>query len=569
MMKRVTLLASIVTFLILLAPFYVSAQLRGEHVRSFETTAKINKDGTVDIKEIIVYDFNGLERHGIYRDIPYIKTNNEGKKFRMEIDSISVTDLEGNEHQFTRKEENGYLKLRIGNSNLTVTGLKTYIVSYRVSGALTYFSDHDELYWNMTGNSWEVPIAGAKAEVILPDPMPSGNITAACFTGYQGSSNSYCDLTVSEKEVAAVTKNILSSREGMTMVVGFPKNTVAVLEPKEVVGFFDTLFGKIILTLIIIISVIAAVAWYIIYPLWVPVKWYLTGRDPETREGMVTAWFEPPKTEAGRLLTPAETGALIDENVHLRDVSATIVHLAQRSYLKIVEKKKNDFYLTKTKEYAGDQSLLPFETHLLKGLFTKKDEIHLKDAELYGTVQEVEKMIYEQLVENKFFPHNPQSVRTFYTIMAGIAGVTFNLPLLFVSLVFGRHMPKKTLTGAKTANFAQSLKNFLGSQERQLEFQAKNQVFFEKLLPYAVAFGVEKIWANRFKDINMTPPDWYQGYDSHIAFTSGYLIGRLNSSFTSFRSSATPTRSSSGFSSGFSGGGFSGGGGGGGGGGSW
>jgi uncharacterized membrane protein len=94
-------------------------------------------------------------------------------------------------------------------------------------------------------------------------------------------------------------------------------------------------------------------------------------------------------------------------------------------------------------------------------------------------------------------------------------------------------------------------------------------MFFEKLLPYAVAFGVEKVWAGRFKDIKLHNPDWYQSYDNR-AFTTAYFLGSMNSSFSNFRTSATPTRSSSGFSSGFSsGGGFSGGGGGGGGGGSW
>ena len=92
---------------------------------------------------------------------------------------------------------------------------------------------------------------------------------------------------------------------------------------------------------------------------------------------------------------------------------------------------------------------------------------------------------------------------------------------------------------------------------------------FEKLLPYAVAFGVEKIWAERFKDIDIKPPDWYEGKDMTV-FNSVIFASSLGRSLSSFRSSATPTTSSKGFSSGFSsGGGFSGGGGGGGGGGSW
>jgi len=92
-------------------------------------------------------------------------------------------------------------------------------------------------------------------------------------------------------------------------------------------------------------------------------------------------------------------------------------------------------------------------------------------------------------------------------------------------------------------------------------------MMFEKLLPYAIAFGVEKVWAKRFQDLNIGQPDWYQGASPGI-LNSYVFVNSLNSSMKSFKMATTPTRSSSGFSSGF-GGGFSGGGGGGGGGGSW
>lgn len=118
-----------------------------------------------------------------------------------------------------------------------------------------------------------------------------------------------------------------------------------------------------------------------------------------------------------------------------------------------------------------------------------------------------------------------------------------------------------------TNSCALSLKRFLISQERKLAFQAKNQMMFEKLLPYAIAFGVEKIWAERFKDISLKNPDWYEGHGAS-SFNSMILVNSLSHSYTGIARAATPTSSSSGFSSGFSGG-SSGGGGGGGGGGSW
>jgi uncharacterized membrane protein len=314
--------------------------------------------------------------------------------------------------------------------------------------------------------------------------------------------------------------------------------------------------------------------------LWLPFKWYKDGRDPSTRDarsgqvpsGPVTASFDPPTLD-GRKLTPAESGALIDEDVNVRELAATIVHLAQRGYFTIVEKKKKDFELIKSNDPASNAELLPFEEKLITGLFKGKTEIRLKDKHLSTLMNSVEDMIYEQQMSNKYFANNPKSVRKAYAVITGIALFTFNILLAISAGFFGRIMPRKTLVGKEAAHRAVSLKSFLESQERQLKFQAETtlpagrQVMFEKLLPYAIAFGVEKVWADRFKNLSLKDVNWYQTSSSD-ALTAGMLTSNLQSSFApSFKSAATPS-TSSGFSSGMSGG-SSGGGGGGGGGGSW
>lgn len=164
-----------------------------------------------------------------------------------------------------------------------------------------------------------------------------------------------------------------------------------------------------------------------------------------------------------------------------------------------------------------------------------------------------------------FFAKDPSRTRVFYGVMAFLGFMTINVQLALVAILFGLHMARKTELGAGAAAVGRSLKNFLSSQERQLTFQANKQIMFERLLPFAVAYGVEKIWADRFKDINLKQPTWYSS--THVGvFNSAVFMSSLNSSLKSVSVASQPTRSSSG--SGFSGG-FSGGGGGGGGGGSW
>jgi len=590
-MKKILFSFLTLSLLFLLTPLHVKA----EYIQSFESQININKDGTIDVNETIVYDFADLQKHGIYRNIPYIRENKDGK-FILEVGNISITDEQGNKYNYKKSDENQNIILKIGDANKTITGVHIYVISYKVKGALTYFSEHDELYWNVNGNEWDVAMDNVKATVIFPEPILSENLKGACYTGAKNETKSECTVLVDNGKIIFESDSAFRPHEGMTIVTSLPIDIVAVLQAQELQKFTDTLVGKIVMAGLLL----AALFWYIIYPIKIIIKWYLYGRDPKV-SGPVRAWFDPPKTKRGRVLTPAETGSLIDETVNLRDISGMIVSLAQRGYYKIVEKKKKDFYFIKKKGFEGDSSLLPFEKQFLKKVFESDEiglkdknlysalkdisdklqtnldskkvstsgEIRLKDKKLYSTIQDISDKLYTNLVLEDFFPKNPKSIRTFYSGVAIAAAVTFNFHLMIIALTFGRFMPRKTEFGAKATSIAKSLKNFLSSQERQLEFQAKNQMMFEKLLPYAVVFGVEKIWAERFKDIDIKPPDWYEGKDM-TAFNSVIFASSLGRSLSSFRSSATPTTSSKGFSSGFSSsGGFSGGGGGGGGGGSW
>lgn len=561
--------ASYIFFFIILFFCFVPFAFAQEKINNFDTNITINKDGTIDIVETIKYDFGSEYRHGIYREIDIFKTNKENKKYLLTFKIDGVTNLEGKKYKYTQSEDRGRGKLilKIGDPDVYVSGEYDYKIAYKVKGALSYFSDHDELYWNLTGNDWKVPIISSSTIINYPEEIPANSIGGKCFTGLYGSSASDCQINILRKTINISTNNPLSINEGISSVISFPKNYFAVLEPKLYTPFWQTLFGKFLSLVFKSIFFVGIFFWYVFYPIYIVYKWFRYGRDPSSTIGKVRAWYDAPKTLKRRVLTPAETGTLIDERVDLKDISSAIVDLARRGFLKIEERKKKDFYFIKRKEYKNS-NLLQFEKELLDGIFETEEEVRLKDQKLYTTIVSVKEKLYSQLVDDKFFPKSPQKIRNFYVFIMIMGLVTLNIPLALISGIFGRIMPRKTLDGVNASNIANSLKNFLSSQDRQLEFQAKNQMFFEKLLPYAVAFGVEKVWANRFKDINMTQPDWYSGQSS--TFSSTYLVYGLNSSFRNVASAVTPTTSSSGFSSGFSsGGGFSGGGGGGGGGGSW
>jgi uncharacterized membrane protein len=539
-----------------------------EEIKNFSALYSIQKDGTVNVQERIQYDFGTALKHGIYRTTPLVKTNEDNKKFRMTVSDVRVTDEKFAAYTVADSSTEDELNLRIGDADRTISGIHMYTIQYTVSGALTYYSDHDEFYWNVTGNGWVVPITRSSGTVQFPETIPESDIKMKCFTGQQGSTQSQCGSVYLTGAATMASSSQLGVSDGLTIVVSFPKNIVEVLEPSPVIEKVMSAREQLIAAIISVIMIVAGFLWYIGLPLFIIIRWYRVGRDPKPTVGVATAWFEPPKTKSGRLLTPGETGTLIDEEAGMKEITATIVDLARRGYMKIVEVKKKEFVLNKLKAYSDDKTLEKHERELLSGLFEKGDTLKVKGADLASTVTTVKSSLYTAVVTEGFFDKNPNTTRTIFYVIAGVGLFTGNILLAVVSFLFGRAMPRKTLAGADAAAVATSLKNFLSSQERWLAGMAKDQGMFEKLLPYAIAFGVEKIWARRFADIAMTDPSWYQGYGAHT-FTSMYMVNALASTSRSFVSAATPTRSSSGFSSGFSGGGFSGGGGGGGGGGSW
>lgn len=561
MNKLLTGLIVFILFVFLFPESTFSQEFFNEHIRSFDVAVQVKKSGVIEVEESIAYDFGNLSRHGIYRNIPYIRKNKDGKEYRLTYRSITVTDELGKAYPYAQSTKNSQIELKIGDPDTYQTGLKTYKIRYEVSGALTYFSDHDELYWNVTGNDWTVPIVASTFYVRLPQEVLDDDIRLTCFTGAEGSTETNCDNTKLNSTVTFRSLDPLMTREGMTAVVGFPKSIVAVLEPEEVIPFNDTILGKIV----IVVLFFLALFWYLVLPVSVVWKWFRYGRDPASLKGETRAWFDPPTTSSGRFLTPSEVGTLFDEHAGFREVSALVVDLARRGYLKIVEEEEGTFKLVKMKE--TDKKMEVYEKSFFDDIFTGSEEVSLKRGELVTPVSRVKADLYRLMVKEKLFPHNPEEIRSKYMVLGFFALFTFNIFLAVVSFIFGLIMPRKTQLGSDALAVAKSLRKFLVSQERQLEFQAKNQLFFEKLLPYAIAFGVESVWIERFKDMNLREPEWYQGAYGN-SFSTRVFATSLRSSFSQMSSASTNVTSSTGHSSGFSGG-SSGGGGGGGGGGSW
>src|SRR3989344_3325771 len=215
-------------FLIIIFGLFISANaFAAEKINSFDAVIKIREDAAIDVSERIEYDFEGVQRHGIFRKIP-IKYQARGGNFALRISDISVTDGNGAPYQFTTSYPGNNIQIKIGDPNVEITGRHIYTINYTIKRAINYFDDHDELYWNITGNEWPVTIGSAAAKIILPQKIASADIQADCFAGPFGSTQKCNSILkgLGEADSVSFNENQLSAGEGLTIVVGFPKGAV-------------------------------------------------------------------------------------------------------------------------------------------------------------------------------------------------------------------------------------------------------------------------------------------------------------------------------------------------------
>jgi hypothetical protein len=566
-MRRLVLLLALV-----LAAGPLEAQ-RSLAIQRFDADIAVRKDGTVDVTETITAQFTGAW-NGIYRTVPVEYHTPQGFNWTLRLTLLGATDQSGQKLEVESRRERHYIKYKIwvpGANNAT----RTVVLRYRAANGLRFFEEHDELYWNITGDEWDVPIEAASARITLP--AGATGIRAIAFNGVYGSTARDAKVTAEGTRISVVMPHPLAYHEGVTAVVGWDKGlVVAPTEADKALGFL-------------------ASNWPITLP--IPVflgmflLWWRSGRDP--RRLPVVVQYEPPEA-----LTPAETGTLMDNSADMRDITATVVDLAVRGHLRIEEREvsallglttRKEFVFHKLDPPAGAAPLQPHESRLLNGLFAGEAEVKLSELEneFYRYLPGIKDGIFGRLVERKLYRSRPDSVRGRWLAVAvalvvglvlfgsTIGVARFNMtPLPFIVggaisglivAAFAAIMPARTVAGARALERVLGFEEFLRRVDSDRLKVVKTPEMFEKFLPFAMAFGVERKWAKAFQGILREPPRWYVGGNVG-SFDAGHFTSRmsdLSSRAGSAMASAPRSSGGSGFSGGSSGGGGGGGGGGG------
>ncbi|HTK59855.1 MAG TPA: DUF2207 domain-containing protein [Candidatus Baltobacteraceae bacterium] len=559
------LLAALAVFLCL-APAGASAQALWR-MEAFRSDVIVRADGVIEVRETIGAEFLA-ERHGIYRYIPVEGKDDQGQDYRLDV-GLNGVWLDGQPERVDASRKGDQLVWKIGKEETTLRGSHEYVIEYEVRGAIGRFQDMDEIYWNATGEGWDVPLPIAAATVTLPEGVAT--LSSACYTGPYGSTAQDCTIIEAPGSVGFVTKN---EGDPMTVAVGFPKGLVAEPPPPS---FLETAAAAAARFLPFLLPLAALIFMYR--------RWKKHGDDAEF--GAIVTQYESP---AG--LRPAEANALLRQMSVPGDIAVTIVDLAVRGYVRIEEKKtkgilgiggSTDHVLHLMRDHRNDLELKPFETKLLEDLFGPENPppAQVTVSSLKGTfhmkAKEFQEKLMEHLTAEGYFEMNPNKARSVYL---GI-GSLFFLPLIIfmrdmlgaaiaasglIVMLFGSFMAKWSAKGHAAAESVKGYKEFIGAVEKYRAPWMETQDMFEKTLPYAMAFGLGSRWAAAFAPLNLPPPTWYQGAAIGATWSPVDFEKSLNGWSDSMIAASSPPRSSG---SGSGGGGFSGGGGGGGGGGSW
>ncbi len=564
------------------------AAAKSYHITRYDDVITVRDDGSLVVEESLRFTFEGSFQ-GIHRRIPIDYPGPWGSNYALFLSVQSVTDESGQALKFEttnvsdKSSKSTYRQLTIYIPGAVDTE-KTVKITYAVKNGVRFLKSegtgHAELYWNVTGTDWTVPIDEASAFIVFP-PETAGKLKAEAYTGVWGSSGRDANCSIDGSSVRCETSRELSSREGLTIDIYIPEGVLH--QP----GAFTRLM------------------WFIggnpiwLLPLWALIvmvgMWWMIGREPDPGIS-VAPMYQPPEG-----MSPGETGAVLDYDVKPRDITCTLVDLAVRGYLKIEETdqkllifhhKDFIFHLLKPRESWG-QDLVPHEREMLENMFSIGEQsVSLSSLKnrFYVALPAVKQEIMQRLKDKQLYRVDPNSSRGYALLgaiiialpfvlakMAGLlqgygVAVTVLAIILAVAifLPIARHLSSMSLRGVRTKVEILGFKEFMTRVDAD-RIRRMPPDTFEKFLPFAMALGVERHWAQAFEGIIKNPPSWYVG-PTPVAmwspmFFAGSMGGMSDSAYSAFSSSPQASSSGGGFSGGggggggFSGGGFGGGGG--------
>ena len=375
--------------------FAAVISLYAESIDSYHIDISVADNGSLRVQEQIDYDFDTLERHGIFRDIPIMVTSSRGSW------DIGLSD-------YTASMDGGFVPLKIsktsshnsgemvhlqiGSPNATVSGKHRYVITYSVAQGILGMADgRDAIRWNAIGTQWNLFINNVTVSITIPKKLQENTITPATYSGSFGTITTKGSIQQTTPETFEAAIEGLQPHEGFTVELAYPAGLL-VPPPK-----IDTR---------IVQPTSSTWQWYsvVLFSLTLFIFWWRYGKEEAI--GPIMPRYELPKD-----MTALRAGLIIDQSADNKDFAAAIIELAQRGYLTIQKMDTLDLKMMQSiddyadlteKEFQSGQAFLKNlkALPLLSSIGSKHTVLIRTDKDVRGLPFELKTVLKEVLFKN-------------------------------------------------------------------------------------------------------------------------------------------------------------------------
>ncbi len=547
-MSRLKILFPCIFILFALTTSLAFAQDRSVVVQRRDAEMTINTDGSVAVVETWGVDFQGGPFRFAFRTIPFNK-----------ISSLVFEGVSENGENYLRadSETPNTFNLKAGTGERTITwyfspttnSTRTFQLRYHLYDPLRIYDGGDQFWYKFIEADRGYTINAARVILHLPSNFETRDLLATTYTDERETGGA----RILDGQTIEFTGGAFPPNTEWEIRAQFPHGVVTqsvqtwqaqederlAREEAEAAAAEQFSFYALFTTVLLLIGGGLALL----------LMWYVRGRDQAVAlpaEFLNAPPADPPSS--GNVLTPALAGALLDEEANVRDVLATLIDWAQRGIIKIralpqgakTSDPNDDYVYEKIGTDAPPLHYL-YERELMQRLWqgeTSRSMGHIRQK-FTGSLNEMFDGLYNELVQLGYFQSRPDRVRAqfyrfgwlllvllcpaafLFQIFVGIAissDVSFSwaglapwvvlIIIAGVTMILARYMPRKTAKGAQAAARWNAFRRYLEHIEKYTNVaDAKEQ--FEKYLPYAVAFGLDKTWVEKFAAVNTPAPTWY------------------------------------------------------------
>ncbi len=571
-------------FWLCLACLWIPGIAAAEWIDEFHATYNLTADGNVQVTEDIIYNFDSRSRRGIIRTLDQTPATPATAWYLIRSAPITVHSVtrNGRSEPFQITKTESTIEIRIGDPTDSLTGRQRYSIRYVIQGAFEQSETGAELYWNVTGHDWRVPIRSVRVRVQAP-PGSLGT-QRACYQGVVGARVA-CDVQVIDDERVLFTATAVTPGQGVTIAHA--------VNPEVIYTGAHTKLAWWVVIVPLFLLIGALWAWRVFSILFAY----------RPQRAIVTE-YEPYQNLPALLL-----GTLFNGKLDNRDITAGLMQLAQAGHISIAVQPKDGLFdaadycfRLNTSQYDMPHG---YDFHLLTLIFGNRgvgSEVWLSDlrrdkaqqSKNAASIWMLKKELRRELLLRGYYELTPPtlSIVSLYVVVTGIPialvlwlllptdieAAFYAAIFVFVLMTgwFAQYIGyRRTKAGYEARWHLLGFKRYLQVAEAErMTFHnapSKNPQEFLEWLPYAIAFGVEQEWSTVFTDVTVPSVGWYNTTDgtalsvSAFTLTSRGLVGGIHS-----WNQKTQQNAAVGIGHvGSSGRGFSGGGGGGGGGRSW